>query len=542
MWQLLSAVNYLHELKIIHGNVKPENILLVNENAWDIKVTDFGLLHALQLDQQPEVSACNVSSFLAPEILSNRKIDECGFEVDYWSMGVTMYYLLTGHSPYDTKEGHLLDLIKLGRFSFPLQTWQFVSISAKDLVEHLMKLNTQERFGWKETHSHPWMQAISAYLPPFPSLEQKKVDLTPLEPPQELPEVEEVIQFKQDSVDIDTQEKESVKEKDANIDFVVTAADIQPVEHNALPLQNEVLEDEPEEQNKENSSGVVNISSQPIETGVVNVTSIELKYEGLTRKRVWNQSNDIEIFDCGNMEDNAIGSPKSKKSRLSNSITVEEPQKSLWITPWKSIEGHSDMQLALLPNAKEDNVQTELDKEEVVPNITLNTNEEEISLNFNEEAVPLKFNEEAVPLKFTEEELPLKFSGEEVPFKFSGEEAPFKFGEEDEGLKVIGEDTSFKKSANSMKWKDIVLDIKKVKAFVKRVIGKSQFVLFQIHFLTCKVVGIFCWFFFVCFIIFVQDKTQILSKRGFKFFKQLRKMKQKTKTTYLFVNIIILNI
>jgi serine/threonine protein kinase len=51
MYDILSGLNYLHNMKIVHRDLKPENILLVSpeKNVFDIKIADFGMAKELKL-------------------------------------------------------------------------------------------------------------------------------------------------------------------------------------------------------------------------------------------------------------------------------------------------------------------------------------------------------------------------------------------------------------------------------------------------------------------------------------------------------------
>ncbi|ETO16631.1 protein kinase 1, partial [Reticulomyxa filosa] len=74
MWQLLCGIKHLHDGKIAHRDVKPENVLLKDNDSWEIKITDFGLARVLNLDQGTLTTLCGTPLFLAPEILSSHKL------------------------------------------------------------------------------------------------------------------------------------------------------------------------------------------------------------------------------------------------------------------------------------------------------------------------------------------------------------------------------------------------------------------------------------------------------------------------------------
>lgn len=128
------------------------------KDSWEIKITDFGLSRLLDCEQEMLTTMCGTPLFLAPEVLSSKKRGGYGFECDYWSCGVILYLMLVGHPPYNEKEGALLELVKNGKFSFPLQTWNQVSMEAKDLVQKLMCIDVNKRYNGKQTLNHKWMR------------------------------------------------------------------------------------------------------------------------------------------------------------------------------------------------------------------------------------------------------------------------------------------------------------------------------------------------------------------------------------------------
>eukprot|EP00834_Sanchytrium_tribonematis_P001895 NODE_50_length_31184_cov_0.705099.p16 type:complete len:253 gc:universal NODE_50_length_31184_cov_0.705099:24475-25233(+) len=96
--QILSAVSYCHKKRVIHRDLKAENLLL-DENM-DIKIADFGFSN--QFDPEGKLDTfCGSPPYAAPELFQGRRY--VGPEVDIWSLGVILYVLVTGCLPFDGK-------------------------------------------------------------------------------------------------------------------------------------------------------------------------------------------------------------------------------------------------------------------------------------------------------------------------------------------------------------------------------------------------------------------------------------------------------
>ena len=108
--QIILAIQFIHSKKIIHRDIKLDNILIDLDNK--IKLCDFGVskfLNSTKLFDQ-----CGTPAYIAPEILRNEGYD---FSVDVWSAGVVLYAMLSGNVPFKGKNvQELHERILKGKF------------------------------------------------------------------------------------------------------------------------------------------------------------------------------------------------------------------------------------------------------------------------------------------------------------------------------------------------------------------------------------------------------------------------------------------
>ena len=159
--QVVNAVYYLHNNNIIHRDIKPENILIGEDNK--IKLCDFGWAKELTLENRS--TFCGTVEYMAPEIVENENYD---YSVDIWSLGILLYELLYGHSPFKAKNTKNIILnIKSHELTYDDKN-KNVSNSCKDLIKKLLNNNPQKRYKIKDILEHPFIKKHSErYLSTF---------------------------------------------------------------------------------------------------------------------------------------------------------------------------------------------------------------------------------------------------------------------------------------------------------------------------------------------------------------------------------------
>lgn len=101
--QILAAIHYCHSNKIVHRDLKVENLLL--DASLNVKLADFGFSSQFTHGELLDVF-CGSPPYCAPELYLANRYD--GTKVDIWSLGVILYVLLCGHLPFEANQLSLL--------------------------------------------------------------------------------------------------------------------------------------------------------------------------------------------------------------------------------------------------------------------------------------------------------------------------------------------------------------------------------------------------------------------------------------------------
>ncbi|NXO15454.1 KS6A3 kinase, partial [Oriolus oriolus] len=162
LFTITKTVEYLHAQGVVHRDLKPSNILYVDEsgNPESIRICDFGFAKQLRAENGLLMTPCYTANFVAPEVLKRQGYDAA---CDIWSLGVLLYTMLTGYTPFangpdDTPE-EILARIGSGKFSLSGGYWNSVSDTAKasDLVSKMLHVDPHQRLTAAQVLSHPWI-------------------------------------------------------------------------------------------------------------------------------------------------------------------------------------------------------------------------------------------------------------------------------------------------------------------------------------------------------------------------------------------------
>ena len=158
--QILSGVAYLHSQGIVHRDLKLENLIMENDRDDSlVKIADFGLSKFFDRETLLQ-TMCGSPQYVAPEVLSvgSDGVHDYTPAVDMWSLGVILFILLSGYSPFDDDNDHeLFQKIKSGKYDDDDPIWDNISDEAKDLSFSLLSVDVSKRPTAHEALKHPWL-------------------------------------------------------------------------------------------------------------------------------------------------------------------------------------------------------------------------------------------------------------------------------------------------------------------------------------------------------------------------------------------------
>jgi len=155
--QMLSGIEHLHSLKVVHRDLKCENVLLarrgvrLQENV--LKICDFGFAAFDHGDGLTD--RLGSPDTVAPEVITGQTYS---FPVDLWAMGVIFYMMLSAKSPFAARHDvEVLRKVRGGRYTFGADKWDGVSDWAKAVIASLLVLRPALRPDAPGALALPWL-------------------------------------------------------------------------------------------------------------------------------------------------------------------------------------------------------------------------------------------------------------------------------------------------------------------------------------------------------------------------------------------------
>ncbi|TGZ67570.1 hypothetical protein CRM22_004713 [Opisthorchis felineus] len=147
--QLVSALYYLHAHRILHRDMKPQNILLGQEGV--VKLCDFGFARVMNLNAMVLTSIKGTPLYMAPELVQEQPYDHTA---DLWALGCILYELFVGTPPFYTNSiFQLVKLITKTSIHWPSD----MSHEFRDFLSRLLQKDVRKRLQWPDLLDHPFV-------------------------------------------------------------------------------------------------------------------------------------------------------------------------------------------------------------------------------------------------------------------------------------------------------------------------------------------------------------------------------------------------
>ena len=159
--QICKALKTMHDNYIVHFDIKPQNILIMNN--LEIKLIDFSISYDYDKKEKKSFKLKKIGTyhFMAPEVLECKEIIANEFQkIDIWSLGITLYYLSFARFPFEINTSNpevILQKIRENNLVFPIST--NYSKLYLDFLSRCLEKDNKKRISIEEILKHEWIKA-----------------------------------------------------------------------------------------------------------------------------------------------------------------------------------------------------------------------------------------------------------------------------------------------------------------------------------------------------------------------------------------------
>lgn len=160
IWQMLLALNYIHNHQIVHCDIKLENFMYDapvgtgGDGENHLKLIDFGFSKMCSEKEKAHTKTGGTLSYLSPEVLKGVFTTQC----DLWSLGVIVFVLLSGYMPFAGKEDEVMTKVLRGAYHMSEKRWSSISGEAISFVKSLLVIDPQQRLTAQSALDHPFIK------------------------------------------------------------------------------------------------------------------------------------------------------------------------------------------------------------------------------------------------------------------------------------------------------------------------------------------------------------------------------------------------
>ncbi|CAF1023971.1 unnamed protein product [Adineta ricciae] len=160
--QMVEAIYYMHQLGIVHGDVKPENFIQVGADGSALRLIDMGISFRLPPNVTSRLkTAAGTPDYVSPEMVNSRvglsSKSKCGYKADIWALGVILFEMAFGYRPLQSLRSNEAKLNFLGKLRRDISIPPHPDKQLRDILKRCLRSNPRRRPGADEVFNHPYV-------------------------------------------------------------------------------------------------------------------------------------------------------------------------------------------------------------------------------------------------------------------------------------------------------------------------------------------------------------------------------------------------